>query len=217
MQEPGNKDIHTNAIRAENEGDRTPEFKAARDNLIHDVRSFLDEVERRQSSGEPLGSHGEIRDEAGIIRTIIQDPFREPKTRQFSDDGIRLDGGVNFMTETTKPRGVYFHHDPETGQRVLVVVNPDKVLEVIDDPLEQQASGPEAGYQGVSSSKLASFTEKLPDGSYVGMEVVSSGQVFLKKFDGAVHAGVALSRSPEQLELVGSMWADIQSQLLSGS
>lgn len=215
MQESHDRGIPSNALRAENEGDRSPEFKSARDNFILSVRSLLDEVERRQSSGEPLGDYGKIKDEAGIIRTVIQDPFPEQTTTKYSEDDIAPNVGVNLMSEKTKPSGAYFHHDTEKGQRVLVVVNPDKVLEVIDNPLEQQVAGPEAGYLGVSSSMLASFTERLPDGSYVGAEIVSSGRLSLKKFDGKAHTGVALSRDPVQLELLGTMWSDIQTQLLS--
>ncbi len=213
--------IPRNAIRALGEQDRSPEYKSARDNLVRSIRHLLDEVERRHSTGEPLGKHGEIKYAKGIERTILQDPFSEP-TQRVSDDtgrsteaGLHFATGLNFMSEATKQTGAYIYHDAESGQRILAVVDTDSVLEIIDNPLEQKVTGPEAGYSGVSSTILASFKEKLPDNSYVGAQIESSGRFSLKKFDGGYHTGMGLDRDPGQVELVNAMWANIESQLLS--
>lgn len=221
MSHGNENNIPHNGMRAEGEQDRTDEYKAARDSLILSVRGLLDDVERRQADGLPLGTFGTIHDTPGVVRTVIEDPFAEPTTEVYAEDEIGPTRGVNFefrvgtnlMAESTKPIGVYFYRSPESGQRNLVVVRPDKVVEIVDNPLEQQVAGPEAGYTEGSSSILASFNEKLPDGSYVGAQVRASGKFSIKKFDGengSPHIGISLSRNPEQIELVSDMWADIE-------
>lgn len=203
MEEPNNRDIPRNSMRLEGEEDRSPEYKKTRNNLVVSIKDLLDDAEGRMARGEALGVHGTIMNKKGIVRTIIQDPSANAR--------------VNLMTEATEPLGVYFHHDTETGQRSLVVVEPDKVTEVVDNPLEQQVAGPEAGYTGASSSLLASFNERLPDGSYVGASVVSSGGFSIRKFDGGNHIGISLSHNPEQLELVGTLWEQAQTGIIGDS
>jgi hypothetical protein len=186
-------------LRQENEGDRTPEFKSARDGMILEVRGLLDEVERRQKNGEPLGRHGEIKQAAGIERATIEDP---------------LEGPVNILTEKTNPVGAYFYHNPETGQRIMTLVEADgKVIEIGDNPLEQQLSGPEAGYEGASSTTLSFFRELPEDGQYVGTEFNANGQALLKQYNGEVHTNSALSGDFAKFELVGEVWGSVRQQV----
>ncbi len=203
MSHANESDIPRNGMRAEGEQDRPEEYKAARDNLVISVRGLLDEVERLQADGLPLGEFGLIYDTPGISRIVLEDPFAKVST--------------GIMAERTKPTGAYLYHDSKTGQRSLVVVRPDKVLEILDNPMEQQVAGPEAGYEGVSSSILTSFNERQPDGSYIGAQVRASGKFSIKKFDGgsdSYHTGISLTHNPEQIEMVGDMWTDIEAQLL---
>lgn len=198
MNEHDGKEIPSNGMRKQGEQDRTQEYKDTRDNLVTSMGSLLDTVEDLQSRNETLNG-SEIINKLGISRSVIDDPSADAK--------------FNLLTEKTRPPGVYFHVDEKTGDRTLVIIDEKrKVTEIVDSPQELMVSGPLAGYSGSGSSQLASFTETLPDRSYIGSKVISSGVLYIETFDSNNHSSIA-AKDAAQLQLIETVWNQIESDV----
>ncbi len=198
MNEHDGKEIPSNGMRKQGEQDRTQEYKDTRDNLVNSIGSLLDTVADLQSRNETLNG-SEIINELGISRSVIDDPSADAK--------------FNLLTEETRPPGVYFHIDEKTGDRTLVIIDEKrKVTEIVDSPQELMVSGPLAGYSGSGSSQLASFTETLPDRSYIGSKVISSGVLYIETFDSNNHSSTT-PKDAGQLKMIETVWSQIESDI----
>ncbi|MCX6729436.1 MAG: hypothetical protein NTV95_02160 [Candidatus Saccharibacteria bacterium] len=199
MNDHDGKDIPSNGMRKQGEQDRTQEYKDTRDNLVTSIGSLLDTVAELQSRNETLNG-SEIINEPGISRSVIDDPSADAK--------------FNMLTEKIRPPGVYFHIDEKTGDRTLVIIDEkSKVTEIVDSPQELMVSGPVEGYSGSGSSQLASFTETLPDRSYISSNVISSGGLYVDTFDGNSHSSTA-PKDAGQLQLIETVWSQIEADVL---
>ena len=198
MNDHDGKDIPSNGMRKQGEQDRTQEYKDTRDNLVNSIGSLLDTVAELQSRNETING-SVIIDEPGISRSVIDDPSADAK--------------FNMLTEKVRPPGVYFHIDEKTGDRTLVIIDEkSKVTEIVDSPQEQMVSGPIAGYSGSGSSQLASFNETLPDRSYIGSKVISSGGLYIDTFDGNSHSS-SIPKDAGQLKMIETIWSQIESDI----
>jgi len=198
MSEHDGKEIPNNGMRIQGEKDRTQEYKDTRDNLVNSIGSLLDTVAELQSRNETING-SVIIDEPGISRSVIDDPSADAK--------------FNILTEKIRPPGVYFHIDEKTGDRTLVIIDEKrKVTEIVDSPQELMVSGPVEGYSGSGSSQLASFTETLPDRSYIGSKVISSGGLYIDTFDSNNHSSTT-PKDAGQLKMIETIWSQIESDI----
>ena len=116
----------------------------------------------------------------------------EPGISRSVIDDPSADAKFNMLTEKVRPPGVYFH--------------------IVDSPQEQMVSGPIAGYSGSGSSQLASFNETLPDRSYIGSKVISSGGLYIDTFDGNSHSS-SIPKDAGQLKMIETIWSQIESDI----
>jgi hypothetical protein len=192
-------------IRAEGEGDRSQEFKDAREKLVESINDYLTGIAAKRDAGEVLADGTVITDKPRLVRSFIgktaagMDMIAEDRKK-----GVSLEGdGV-----TSKLRlQAFMPHDSGTGAVISEVEG--------SDPLERQFS--DRGYSSHGHlEKVVTFTvtDVAPEQAehYFGYDVMGDGAVH-RRFvtDSGVHTGATL-RTTADIQLATEAFSTVQSQ-----
>lgn len=166
-----------NSIRRQNEGDRTPEFKAGRDQLVTDINDFLDTLRARQAQGNST--------KLGLLLT-------SPRMKQTSLG--RTGPNTHLLAKEYSPGVALYQENPDDGGpfslEVVQIKNEEiAVAHVTGTPvisrLLQDAGGMERDH--VSKYSEASFGVEDVNGvegpSYYTFDMYSDGSVIKRYKD----------------------------------
>lgn len=193
-------------MRAEGEGDRSPEFKARRDALVKDVDTFLTHIEKAHDDGTPLANDTYVKSGAAKKTTLLG----------------RTAARVNLQATEYSSTGIYFERDANHQPRMQIIevevngpaTTTRKIWEVAgSDPLERMTYGPEAGYSNAGQLVDIVKVSFAEDDHYTDTTVVGNGSVKRSGFVDGVHIGTSL-RSPDELFEAETILSELGEQLI---
>lgn len=171
------------------------EVKDTRRWLLTEVPDFLEMLSERQASGQPLQGFGLISSDAGVKRSVVENPF----------------GATNFLVTEFGAAGAYFHVD-ESGRRTAFIAGRSFRFEVSDDPFERGMLP--VGEFGTNSSPLLSFSLERPDGTTDGVVVQGDGVVCRSSFDGKTYSSRPMIDS--DCDELKRLWTDCMTVINRG-
>jgi hypothetical protein len=203
----------TNGLMSSGESTRSPEFKAARDELVTNVNGWLDDMAKLRDSGTSLPDGSKISGEPRVVRTNLDKVAANP-----------LDSTTNLHRVAEKVDwGTAVMGDGQSSPIELQAVRPDgSETEIVEakgtDPISKMVHG-NNGYESSRQNEVVvSFgVRTLPNQGaerYFRYDVMGSGNVVKAFVDEKGYHVQAPLRTQDDLSVAVSAFEEVKNTVI---